>query len=137
MNPNANRDELLALGVQMRTGAIAKKRQRAAVEEIENLEVSQGHREQALDLLAHLNRARPGAVVPNRMALICRDRQGRLFLEAARISHRWSAPLFDLAVAQRQQGRLRDAEWTFDGLIARSPDGQLPECRSEITRTSP
>ena len=128
VNPNATRDKILALEEQMRTRAIPMERQRATVEEIANLRVSLGHREQALDLLANLNRARPDAAVLNRMALICRElgdfeREEKLFVEAARIAPSWGAPLFNLAVAQRQQGRLHDAERTIERVIVRRPDG--------------
>lgn len=126
VNPNAKRGRIAELEEQMRTKGIPATKQRATVEEIALLYTDLGQRERALSLLAGLLKAGPDLNILNRMGIICGElgdfeRQERFYREAAKISTS-GVPLFNLALSQKQQGKLQAAMTTIDEAIARDPD---------------
>ena len=127
VNPNAKRDEILELEERMRTGAVPKVEQRRTVEKIAELEADLGHCERALSLLSSLIRTSPDAGILHRMGIIAgrlgdHQREEKLYREAAAISSAWNGPLFNLALSQERQGRMKDAMETADAAIAREQD---------------
>jgi molecular chaperone DnaK len=126
VNPNAKRDRILELEERMRTKGIPTSQQRATVEEIALLYADLGQYERALSLLANLLKTGPDLNILNRMGIICGhlgdfERQERFYREAAKIS-RSGIPLFNLALSQKQQGKLPEAMKSIDEAIAREPD---------------
>lgn len=122
VNPNAKRDQVLELEEQMRTEALSGERKRETVMRIAQLEVELGRYERALSLLAGLNRIAPDVWVLNRMGMVAGklcdyEREEKFYREAARISSDWSGPLFNLALSQKRQGKLKDAMDTVDDAI--------------------
>ena len=89
---------------------------------IAQLEAELGRYERALGLLAGLNRIAPDVWVLNRMGMVAGElcdyeREEKFYREAARISSGWSGPLFNLALSQKRQGKLKDAMDTVDDAI--------------------
>ena len=126
VNPHAKRDEILELEERMRTESMSSAQQRTTVKRIADLEADLGNREKALHLLSRVNRASPESGALTRMGIICGqmgdyDRQERLYREAARISPNWGGPLFNLALAQEQQGKIAEAMATIDEVHAAAP----------------
>ena len=124
VNPNAKRDEILALEERMRTGALSQAEQWKTVERIAELESELGHDERALSLLSSLASTSPGAQILNRMGIIAgklgdHEREEKFYREAARLSSTWNGPLFNLALSQQHQGRLTEAMQTINKAITR------------------
>ena len=72
--------------------------------------------------MAGLNRIAPDVWVLNRMGMVAGklcdyEREEKFYREAARISSDWSGPLFNLALSQKRQGKLKDAMDTVDDAI--------------------
>ena len=127
VNPNAKRDEILELQERMRTGVVSKAEQPKTVERIAELEADLGHCERALSLLSSLIRMSPNAGILNRMGIIAgrlgdHQREEKFYREAAAIPSAWNGPLFNLALSQERQGRLKAAMETVDAAIARESD---------------
>ena len=127
VNPNAKRDQILHLEERMRTGTVPKAEQRNTVEKIAELEADLGRYERALSLLGNLNRPAPDIGILHRMGMVAgrmgdNEREEKLYREAARIPSGWNGPLFNLALSQQRQGKLRDAMQTIDAAVAREPD---------------
>ncbi len=126
VNPNAQREEIDDLEEQIRTGAIPPAQQRATIQQIALLCAELGQRERALGLLTGLLRTGPDVNILNRMGILCgeigdTERQEKYYREAAKISNS-GVPLFNLALAQRNQGKKREALKTIDDAIARDRD---------------
>lgn len=126
VNPNAKRDRILELEEQMRTKAIPKERQRDTVKEIALLYADLGQREHALDLLRNLLKPKPDGGILNHMGIIYGQlgdftRQDKCYRQAAEVWN-YSAPLFNLALSQKNQGRTEAAMQTIGEAIARAPE---------------
>ena len=127
VNPNAERDEILELEEQMRTGQLGQEDKRETVKKIAGLEEKLGNYEKALNYLGELNRQRNDTNTLNRMGIISGKmhdyrRQEKFYREAARISPHWNGPLFNLALSQKNQGKFQTAMQTIDEAIAVEPD---------------
>lgn len=127
VNPNAKRDELLELEERMRTKSLPKEEQFELLDRIATLEDELGRYERALYWLSILNRSKPSASILFRMALIAghsgdHEQEERCYREAARLSPSWGGPLFNLALLQQRQGRLKDAMESIDAAIERDSD---------------
>ena len=127
VNPNAQRDELLELEERMRTKSLSMEQQLELLDQIADLEIDLGRYERALHWLSILNRKKPSTSVLHRMALVAgrsgdHEQEESCYREAARLSPRWNGPLFNLALLQRRQGRLKDAIDSIDAAIAIESD---------------
>lgn len=124
VNPNAKRDEVLDLEERMRTGQVPRTGQRAVVERIAELESELGHHERALDLLGNLSRMGADVGILHHMGLVAgrmgdHEREEKFYRTACQMSSDWTGPLFNLALSQKEQGRLHQAMRTIDEAIAR------------------
>lgn len=127
VNPNAQRDKLLELEERMRTESLSREQQLRLLDQIATLEDELGRYERALHWLSILNRSKPSASTLHRMALVAgrsgdHDQEESCYREAARLSPNWGGPLFNLALLQGRQGRLKDAMESIDAAIERDSD---------------
>lgn len=127
VNPNAQRDKLLELEERMRTESLSREQQLRLLDQIATLEDELGRYERALHWLSILNRSKPSASVLHRMALVAgrsgdHEQEESCYREAARLSPSWGGPLFNLALLQERQGRLKDAMESIDAAIERDSD---------------
>ena len=125
-NPSVERNRILELEEQLRSEVLSEREQQQIVIELVELEWELGHMEQALDYLIELNRTKPSSWILNRMGIIAGklgdyDREEKFYRDAARISPRYSASLFNLAQSQDNQGILEESVQTIEEAIRREP----------------
>ena len=126
-NPRVERNKILELEEQMRSKELSERVQQQIVMEIVELECKLGHKERAMDFLINLSRTKPKSLILNRMGIIAgelgdHDREEKYYREAARLSMRNSAPLFNLALSQYKQSIQEEAMKTIDEAIDREQD---------------
>jgi tetratricopeptide (TPR) repeat protein len=99
-----------------------------------------GDEEKALAILKRVLRARHGkdSGTLNKMAILCgsmgdHKRQEKFYRESARVSS-WSAPLFNLALAQRARGETEKAATTLEQAIEREKDAPYLVLKAKLAR---
>ncbi len=113
--PDSKRDKIDELEEKMRNRQVSKESQAEVMGALAGLYEELGHREKALDVYKRLL-MRAGGDDPyylNKMGIICGDlkdyeREEKFFLQAAR-NKRSSAPLFNLALSKKRQGKTKEA----------------------------
>jgi tetratricopeptide (TPR) repeat protein len=98
------------------------------METVADLYKDLGDDEKALAILKSVLKARNGkdGALLNKMGILCgsmgdHGRQEKFYRESARVSS-WSAPLFNLALAQRERGETQKAIGTLEKAIERNKD---------------
>lgn len=129
VNPNATRNEILALEEQLRTKEVSLEWQKQTVREIARLEGELGQYEKALFLLAQLNRLSPDVEILNQMGILSGKmgdhiQEEKFFREGMRVASypKWNGPLFNLTLSQQSRGLWNDALKTIDEAIGHGPD---------------
>jgi hypothetical protein len=111
VNPEPKRLKLLEIESELRNSSnIPKKDRLHKMETVADLYEDLGDKEKSLAVLKRLLKARNGKdeITLNKMGILCgcmgdHKRQEKFYKESARVSS-WSAPLFNLALAQRNRG---------------------------------
>jgi molecular chaperone DnaK len=115
VNPNRVRLEIEETEEKLRTGGVPRDRQPDTLADLASKYDDLGQREKALEYLkrAMAGKGSPDPWILNRMGMIAgemgdHERQEKFYRESGSVSS-WSAPWFNLALVQRQLGRLDEA----------------------------
>jgi tetratricopeptide (TPR) repeat protein len=129
VNPEPKRLKILEIESELQNNFdIQRKERLSKMEMAADLYEELGDEEKALSVLKRILRARHGNDYEtlNKMGILCGSmgdykRQEKFYRESARVSS-YSAPLFNLALAQREQGETDKALETVDQAIDRKKD---------------
>ena len=129
VNPEPKRLQVLEIEAQLQNGGHIPKNERLSkMETAADLYKDLGDDEKALAILRRVLKARNGkdGALLNKMGILCgsmgdHGRQEKFYRESARVSS-LSAPLFNLALAQRERGETRKAIETVEQAIEHNKD---------------
>jgi tetratricopeptide (TPR) repeat protein len=129
INPEPKRLRVLEIEAELQNGGhIPKDERLSKMETAADLYEDLGDDEKALAVLKRVLKARNGkdGALLNKMGILCgsmgdHKRQEKFYRESARVSS-LSAPLFNLALAQRERGEARKAIETLEQAIKHNKD---------------
>jgi Tfp pilus assembly protein PilF len=129
MNPSRTRVKILELEEDWRTGTIEKWRKKDKAREIAKLYVELGQKERAVSWLKAAIKVdnQPDFSTLTDLGNLFRsmgnlDLAMYMYREAARISSDWGGPLFNLALAQKEAGKLEEAMASADEALKKESD---------------
>jgi tetratricopeptide (TPR) repeat protein len=139
VNPEPRRLKILEIEAELQNNFnIPKEERLSKIEMTADLYKDLGDEEKALAVLKQVLKARHGKDFGtlNKMGILCgiigdHKRQEKFYRESARVSSS-SAPLFNLALAQREQGETHKALETVDEAIDREKDAPYLVLKSKL-----
>lgn len=141
VNPEPKRLKILEIESELQNrGDIPKKDRLQKMETAAGLYEDLGDEEKALAIFKRVLKGRDGkdSTTLNKMGILCGSmgdhrRQEKFYKESARVSSS-SAPLFNLALAQRERGETAKAHETVDQAIEREKDAPSLVLKAKLAR---
>lgn len=139
VNPHSKWQKVLEIEEELKTASLPRPKMVEKMTDLAQTYAELGQHDKAIHFLKTImkNRNEPDAWLVNRIGMLYGEngdveKQEKFYTEAISINPNWHGPAFNLALSQKNRGRLQEAAQTLDDVLARSREAPYLVLRASV-----